>query len=180
MIRILAAAGMCFAAASTLVAQANRPGIGQLTRGDVFIDATNMGDSSRSLTTVARPLRHLGAGVSASLTIAFGMGMDRRDTSYLLVLSGARFDSLLGASAPRLGVIIDGHTDTLTGWRGFPKSAQSVDHIWYRVPVALLRDIAGGKSSTIRLVGEDRLGKWTLDESSVALLRRFLGMAGAQ
>jgi hypothetical protein len=108
------------------------------------------------------------------------MGMDRRDTSYVLVLSGARFDSLIGASTPRLGVLIDGHTDTLTGRRGFPKSTQSVDHVWYGVPVALLRDIAGGKSSTIRLVGEDSLGKWTLDESSVALLRRFLGMAGAQ
>ena len=180
MIRILAAAGMCFAGASTLVAQANRPGIGQLTRADVLIDATNMGDSSRSLTTVAKPLQHVGGGVSASLTIAFGMGMDRRDTSYVLVLSGARFDSLFGASTPRLGVLIDGHTDSLTGRRGFPKSAQSVDHIWYRVPVALLRDIAGGKASAIRLVGEDLLGEWTLDESSAALLRRFLGMAGAQ
>ena len=180
MIRILAAAGMCLAGVSILGAQGYRPGIGQLARSDVYLDATDMGDSARSLTTVSRPLQHLGPGLSPSLTIAFAMGMDRRDTSYTLVLSEARFDSHFAASSPRLGVLIDGHTDTLIGRRGFPKSAQSVDHIWYGVPVSLLRDIARGKPSTIRLLGEDRLGEWTLDESSVALLRRFLGMAGTQ
>jgi hypothetical protein len=178
--RILAAAGMCVAGVSTLGAQAYRPGIGQLTPADVFLDGTNMGDSSRSLTTVSKRLQHLGPGLSPSLTLAFAMGMDRRDTSYTLVLSGARFDSLFAASAPPLGVVIDGHPDTLIGRRGFPKSAQSVDHIWYGIPVSLLRDIARGQTSTIRLVGEDRLGAWTLDEPCVALLRRFLGMAGAR
>ena len=180
--RILAAAGMCLAGISILGAQAYRPRIGQLTRADVYLDATDMGDSSRSLTTIAKPLQHRGGGLSPSLTLAFGMGMDRRDTSYTLVLSGARFDSLFAAAAPRLGVLVDGRTDSLIGRRGRrdPARPQDLDHIWYRVPVLLLRDIARGKASTIRLVGEDRLGEWTLDESSVALLTRFLGMAGAQ
>jgi hypothetical protein len=46
MIRILAAAGMCLAGVSVLGAQASPPGIGQLTRADVYLDGTNMGDKS--------------------------------------------------------------------------------------------------------------------------------------
>lgn len=179
MIRAFTLVGMCVAGVSMLGAQEYRPGIGGLARTDVFLDGTDMGDSSRSLTTVATPLRYLGPGLSANLSISFAMGMDRHDTTYSLVLNGSDFDSLFVGPAATIGIIVDGRADRLVGRRGTrgPPAAREVDHIWYRVPLSLLREVANGKVTSIRIVHQDQMGDWGFDDSSMALLRRFLGMA---